>query len=121
MQLSAFGYAVLITLLGAAVTAVVSAVYLIKRKHAYLTDLGTILLPPIAFFLVGRTRSEIQIGFALLIWPILIGAASMYAFGLKAALFDSGAPMAKASSRALFALCIGVAVVLGFLVGPWGE
>ena len=121
MALSVFGYVVLVTLTGAPLVAIVSVIYLVKRKHAHLTDLGTISLPPVAFVVVARTRPELQIGWAMMIWPILIAVASMYALGIKVALFDDVATVARTSSRVLFTVCLAASLVLGLTIGPWYD
>jgi hypothetical protein len=121
MQLSAFGYLVLIVLLGAPVVAVASAIHLLKRKRAHWTDLGTVLLPPVLFVIVGRTRPDLQIGWAMLIWPILIAAATMYALGLKVALFDGRVLDTRASSRVLFTACFAGSLLLALTIGPWYD
>jgi hypothetical protein len=121
MRLSAFGYLVLVVLLGAPVVAVASVTHLLKRKRAHLTDLGTVLLPPVLFVIVGRTRSDLQIGWAMLIWPILIAAASMYALGLKVALFDGRVLETRMSSRVLFAACLAASLLLALTISPWYD
>ncbi len=74
-------------------------------------DLATLLAPPILFFVVGCTREELRMGWALILWPVLLFASCGYLLVAKIWVIDRWAsPIA--SSRILFLLTLLSALAL---------
>jgi hypothetical protein len=121
MGISVFGYIVFAVLVGAPASALWALRVSLKRGRFQIADIGTLLFPPIVFFLAGRLRPEIHIGWAMFLWPIIIAVVSMYAFALKVFALDSRVSKSALPSVGLFVVCLVVAVLLAFTVPPWYD
>ncbi len=121
MGISGFGYAIFGVVVGAPLLAIAALVNTFLRHQFQIVDLGTLLLPPIAFELVGLWRPEIQIGFATFLLQIIIAVVSMYLYAVKVFAFDPMLPNRTRASFGLFIVCLFGAVALGAMVPAWGE
>jgi hypothetical protein len=120
-MLSAFGYAVALIGAGALVAAALSLVVAGKRNTLALEDIGSLVLVPAAFFVIGSLRNDLHTGFALIFWPIIIAVIVAYSFSLKVWVVDTGRSNARLTSRALFWGSIVASSVAALLVPPWYE
>jgi biotin transporter BioY len=68
---------------------------------------------------IGAFREQIQTGWAMIIWPIVIAVVSMYALGLKFLAVDRYTPQTERTSQALLTILVLVAVALGLSVKQW--
>jgi hypothetical protein len=121
MGLSVFGYAALAILIGAPISAIWALYAAHGRGTFQLLDLGTTLLPPIAFLAIAVVRPELHFGYAVLFWPIIIAVVAMYCLPLKTIAVNLNAASPKRLSTVLFLVCLGSAVLLGIAVPPWYE
>ncbi len=122
MKLSAFGYLVMFTLLGAPVSALYALYQAIKRAKFHVSDIGTLLVPPLIFLFVGRYfRPVLQTGWAMILWPIIIVVIAMYAFALKVAAIESRLSNHRAASIWLFIFISVLSLIVSFSVGPWYD
>jgi hypothetical protein len=121
MGLSAFGYAVLVILLGAPVAALTAIVSAAGHKRFFLADLGTLLLPPLVFIIAGLARPQIHLGWAMFFWPLMIVVTCMYAYAVKVWAVKRYPDRAVIISRILFGLTTSIALVLGITVPPIYE
>ena len=121
MTLSAFGYGVLAMLVCAPASAVVAFGFLYRQRLLRAVDFATIALPPFGFILVGYFRPVLHVGWAMLLWPILIAVSSMYLFAAAALLRAKLANSSARISLAVLAVCVLVSVVLGATVPPWYD
>lgn len=113
-------YAVVAILIGAGLSAAWTIHVLNTRNRLQMLDFGTMLMPPCAFLLVSMARPELHVGYAMLIWPVVIAAFAMYAMPLKVIALNLGATP-KYISAALFWVSVSAAVVLGLSVPPWHD
>ena len=121
MALSAFGYAVLIVVVCAPLAALWAVFRALRVRRLFWEDLGTLVTPPILFVAVGLTRADLQVGWAMVLWPIIIAVLAMYAYSVKATAVDSWAPSARRNSVALATVCSGAAILAALTVPPWYE
>jgi hypothetical protein len=121
MQLSLFGYTLLLVLVGAPIVAIAALITLIRRGRVSVFDFGALLLPPFAFILVGVFRPPLHVGWAMVIWPIFIATVVMYLFGLRVLLFDRGTSRGRAPPVVFFALSVTAGLLLGATVPPLYE
>ena len=117
MALSLYGYAALLILVGAPVSAIVAAV---RAKRLFWEDLGIVVFPSIIFIGVGIFRPALHTGWAMFLWPIIIAVLSLYAFTLKTAL-DRRFPKGRRYSRVFAAVCMVTALVIALMVPPWYD
>jgi hypothetical protein len=83
-------------------------------------DLGIVVLPAVAFFVAALFRRDLQIGFAMILWPIIVGTVSMYVFAGKTALARRAADP-RLVTRLSALVCTVIALVLAMSVPPWYE
>ncbi len=121
MGLGVFGYILIAVLICAPISALWALNASRVRSRFQIVDIGTLLLPPLAFFIIGGLRRELQIGWALLFWPIIIAVVTMYALPLKVIALNLDASSPKRLSTGLFFVCLSAAVLLAFTVSPWHD
>ena len=121
MRLSIFGYIVLAVVLGAPIAAIYSFVHARRKGLFHPVDIGTLLGPPLIFIFVGYFRPELHIGWAMVLWPIILGVLSMYVFALKIAVIDRWLSKPRGVSIGVFAFCSLASVILAIVVGPWYD
>jgi hypothetical protein len=86
-----------------------------------LSDIAALILPPIAFFVIGCFRTELRLGLGLILWPIVIVLGLMYVVAIKIVCAHLQPKNSHAYSVALFILSFGAAIVLAITVPPWYE
>ena len=121
MGLSVFGYILFAVLICAPICALWALNASRIRSRFQIVDIGTLFLPPVAFFFVGYLRHELRFGWALFFWPIIIAVVTMYALPLKAVALNLTASSPKRLSSVLFLGCLIAAVLLAFMVPPWYD
>lgn len=121
MQLSLFGYLVFAIALGSIITVVACVIVAYRHKKLFASDFGTVLLPFVAFFIVGALRPEFRIGWGLVLGPLITLVLSGYAFGLRVAVIDGWAKNFRVSSRIVFAICITIAILVAATMAPWYD
>jgi len=121
MALSLFGYVLIAAMMCAPIAAIWALIASRMRSHFQILDIGTLLLPPLAFIIASSLRPELQVGWAMLFWPVIIGVATMYALPLKAIALSLNISSPKRLSTNLFFVCLVVAVLLAFMVSPWYD
>lgn len=119
MHLSVSGYVAVAVILGAPLVAIVGLAFAAHRRSLHATDFGALLLPALLFVAVGAFREQIQTGWAMIIWPIVIAVVSMYALGIKLLAVDRYASQSAKTSKALLIILVLMAVALGLLVKQW--
>lgn len=119
MNLSTSGYVAVAVILGAPVVALVGFVFAAKRRSIHVADLGTLVLPPLLFVVVWAFREQLQTGWAMIIWPIVIVVVALYALGLKLLAVDRYAPQSERASKALLAILTLAAVAFALSVTQW--
>ena len=111
-----------IVLLGGLAGALLAVVTATRRGDFRAIDVGTLLLPPVVFFVVALEVKSQQEGVGLVFWPLVVALVSAYAFVLKVFVADRALPLtALQTSRALFLAMSGSALALAFLAPPWLE
>jgi len=91
-----------------------------RRGNFRAIDVGTLLFPPVVFFVVALEAKSQQKGVGLVFWPIVVALASAYAFAFKVFVADRALRLtALQTSRALFLAMSAGALVLALLAPPW--
>jgi hypothetical protein len=82
------------------------------------------VLPAIVFLAAAVVvRPDLQIGWAMLLWPVTIVLGCMYAFALKALAlvrYPDASVAGKVSASVLIG-CLVIAIVLALTVPPWYD
>lgn len=120
MQLSIFGYVVLIIIVSAVLGATITAVIAWRKQSLFIFDAGTIFLSPVVFYLLGSMRSEFR-GLGLAIWPIIILVLGMLLFCLRVGVVDRIFQSPRINAMVLCGLYIGAAIIGGLGMPPWYE
>lgn len=118
---SVFGYILFAVLICAPLSAIGAITVSGMRGRFQIVDIGTLLLPPLAFFVIGSLRSELHMGWAMLFWPIIVAVVSMYAVALKIFAIDPITSSARPISVGLFCVCAVAAALLALFVPPWYD
>jgi hypothetical protein len=113
----------LLIILGAPIGALIACIRSFKQKKLYLIDFGTLFLPPYVFIMLRHLNIKPDdTGWTFVIWPIIIGVASMYVFIFKSEVLDKGnAKDTKKRSIKLFIFLNLTAVFLAFVGRPFYE
>ena len=107
--------------LGAIITVVVCGIVAYRHKKLFVTDFGTVLVPFIAFYIVGYQRPDFQIGWGLLFGPLITLVLSAYAFGFRVAIIDLLVKKFRVSSFLVFTICITIAMAVAATMKPWYD
>ncbi len=121
MNLSPFGYAILAVILATPIVGIYAAARAHNNGSFHSADAGTIFGSPSIFMLVGYFRPELQVGWAMLFWPIILGTSATYLFALKITVIDPWLSKPRTASIMLFAFCNLASALLAVTVGPWYE
>jgi len=121
LRLSGFGYRVLAIVSGAPVAAVSGFIAAYKHQSLHWEDFSAILLAPLTFWIVGFFRRELHTGWAMLLWPIILGVVFMYLYAAKVLALDIWYHASHLRSRIFLGLSLVTAAVLGGLVPPWYD
>jgi hypothetical protein len=116
MALSTSGYAAVAILLAAPVAALSGFVFAARRRAVHITDAGTACLPLVAFVAVAAFREELHTGWAMIIWPVVIAVAALYALALKYVVVDPVFGNARRSSVLFLGVLSLAAMALGLFV-----
>jgi hypothetical protein len=115
-------FVVWVLLLGAPAGALVAILVAKRRGDLRAIDLGTLLFPPVVFFVVALELKSQKEGIGLVFWPIVVAIACAYAFVLKVFVADRARGFTTLqTSRALFLAMSASALALAFLAPWWLE
>ena len=107
--------------IGAPVTAILSAAFAYRRRKLFISDFGTIILPSLVFYGVGALRPELHTGWALIVWPVLTFLATAYLFGLRILLIDRFTDKPKTNSVVLLCICLLISGLVAATIPPLYE
>jgi hypothetical protein len=111
-----------VILLGAPAGAFAAVLVAKRRGDFRAIDLGTLLLPPVVFFVVALEVKSQQEGVGLVFWPIVVAVLSAYAFVLKVFVADRALRLtALQTSRALFLAMSASALAFALFAPRWPE
>ena len=114
--LSTSGIAFFVALVGAPLVALLALFYEYRRGTPLGADAAATVLPTFVFIAVGATREEIQTGWAMIIWPVLIAMFSMYMVAAKLLVVQRFATSGRTASKLLLSTLLLGAATLGFTV-----
>lgn len=124
MSISNLGWSLIVTIVCAPVSALLALAVSLWRKRLQIPDMGTLFLPPLLFLLIAGRRPELQIGFAIPVWLIVVAVLSMYALAIKVCAFDlrtQRKPYDFKISVGLLLLGLVSAAVMASKIEPWYE
>jgi hypothetical protein len=96
--------------------ALVALVYAYRNGTVWGADVAATILPMLAFVTVAATREEIQAGWAMLLWPVVVGMFSMYLVAAKLLLVQRFVAVSRTASNLLLGTLVLGAAALGLTV-----
>jgi hypothetical protein len=121
MQLSLFGYAVILFIAASFLGGLVAAVVAWRRKTLFFPDVGTVLLAPALFYILGSLRPEFRIGWGMILWPFITLVFGFVLFGLRVSVFDHLFQNPLRNSVVLCLMYLAFAVLGGFGMPAWYD
>jgi len=113
---------ILLLVVGGAIAVVAgSLVYARRRGRLFIEDVVTLIGAPLIFVAVGLLRSELVVGWALVLWPIVVALICAYLFGFKVIVIDHMSPSWRRNSRVMLAVIFMASAVTALTVPPWYE
>jgi hypothetical protein len=107
-------------LLGGPACASAALVVARSRSEATWLNVGSVVVPPVVFFVVAASAGTQEQGLGLGLWPVVVGLVASYALAVKVFAVDRlPGVVARTTSLAWFIVLSVAAMVFAMLAPVW--